>query len=293
MPMSGSYFYPGVSSAVSSYTKLAFASASVPAAISSVGLLYRKSSDDLLYYKTPGGVEYSLTASGSIEVLVLSSSLNSITTVSSSLDFVSTDKSYHIRAKNSHLILSSSAGSTVAVSGALSVDGEIYGYKAFMNAAGASYNLLATDAGKVIELSSAVGIAATGFLYLPNFLSAGFCCTVSQISTGTFTFSASAGAVLRSFHNLTKSADVNALCSLYVTSNSNGASAVYILRRQHRLMFGLPGGGLGSGKSLIGSAFSNGFSTYFDGTNDFIDLGTPSVLTYNLATERNDNDCLD
>jgi hypothetical protein len=130
-----------------------------------------------------------------------------------------------------NLILSSSVGSLVAMSSALKVDGEIYGYKAFINLITASsYNLPASDSGKVVEMSNSLGTG--GFIYLPNFLSSGFCCTFTQASTGTFTFSASAGATLKSYTNLTKSAGENAQCSLYVRSNANGSSAVYILRRE-------------------------------------------------------------
>jgi hypothetical protein len=51
--------------------------------------------------------------------LILSSSTTSIVSLSSSLDFSETDKAYHLRAVNSHLIISSSVGSVVRVSGNL------------------------------------------------------------------------------------------------------------------------------------------------------------------------------
>lgn len=50
--------------------------------------------------------------------LILSASTN-VTVLSSSLDFESTIKSYHVNSRLSHLILSSSAGSSVSVSGGL------------------------------------------------------------------------------------------------------------------------------------------------------------------------------
>ena len=54
-----------------------------------------------------------LNSSGS---LILSSSAGSVVALSASTDFVNSDKPYHIRSVNSHLILSSSAGSIVAFS---------------------------------------------------------------------------------------------------------------------------------------------------------------------------------
>ena len=51
--------------------------------------------------------------------LILSSSVGSIVSVSSSLDFPNTDKNYHLRSVNSHLILSSSIGSVIASSASL------------------------------------------------------------------------------------------------------------------------------------------------------------------------------
>ena len=53
--------------------------------------------------------------------LVLSGGLDSVVAVSSSLVFPNLDKFYHINAVNGHLILSSSVGSTITISGALSV----------------------------------------------------------------------------------------------------------------------------------------------------------------------------
>jgi len=50
----------------------------------------------------------------------LTSSVGSVIAASGSLDFPNVDKPYHVRAVNSHLVLSSSAGS-VAVSGTLKV----------------------------------------------------------------------------------------------------------------------------------------------------------------------------
>lgn len=59
---------------------------------------------------------------GNATVINISSSVGTIN-VSSSLDFPNTDKTYHIRATRSHLILSSSVGSVIQVSGALKIIG--------------------------------------------------------------------------------------------------------------------------------------------------------------------------
>lgn len=74
-----------------------------------------------------------LTTSGSVSLgsavydvdshLELSSSAGSVVAISASMDFPNVDKSYHIRARNSHLILSSSAGSVVAMSSSMDFAG--------------------------------------------------------------------------------------------------------------------------------------------------------------------------
>ena len=80
------------------------------------GSLYFSSSIGQCKIDVPGGV---FTSTGS---LILSSSGGSIVALSASQDFTNTDKTYHIRSVNNHLILSSTIGSVVKVSGALSVD---------------------------------------------------------------------------------------------------------------------------------------------------------------------------
>lgn len=102
---------------------------------------------------------------------------------------------------------------------------EISGYRGAINRQTADYNLTMADSGKIVEMSGASLLT----VFLPNFLSAGFGCTVSTVGSSQVLFSASTGAVLRSYTNLSKSAGQNAVCSVYVTTNSNGTSAVYIL----------------------------------------------------------------
>lgn len=61
----------------------------------------------------------------SLSDLILSSTFSSITAISSSLQCVNADKSFHARAVNSHFILSSSAGSLVAFSGGIIMKGHL------------------------------------------------------------------------------------------------------------------------------------------------------------------------
>lgn len=67
--------------------------------------------------------------SGAGTRLILSSSL-SVIAFSSSQEFPNSDRNYHIRAVNSNLILSSSVGSVVAISGALRVFNDTTGSQA-------------------------------------------------------------------------------------------------------------------------------------------------------------------
>lgn len=112
-------------------------------------------------------------------------------------------------------------GSGVVISDA----NEISGYAANINAqTGTTYTLVASDAGKIVELTNAAAITLT----LPNDLPKGFCCTVVQGGAGAVTFTPASGAtrVNRSSH--TKSAGSNAWCGLYVRSNS-GTNAAWVL----------------------------------------------------------------
>lgn len=101
----------------------------------------------------------------------------------------------------------------------------MFGYKASINLqSGSLYNLQASDTGKIVELSNSAG----GRCYLPNTLGTGFCCTVVAV-TGTWHFSASTGATIVSYQNLTKSAGGEAECSVYVRKNTDNASAFFVL----------------------------------------------------------------
>jgi len=63
---------------------------------------------------------------------------------------------------------------------------EMFGYKAKINLQSASYNLQASDTGKIIELSNSVG----GRLFLPSDLSRRFClyCSCSYWNLVFFSF---------------------------------------------------------------------------------------------------------
>jgi len=128
-----------------------------------------------------------------------------------------------------HLVLSSSVGSTVTVSGNLKVTGEISSYKAsVVQYVGTTYTPSGSDSGKIIELSYSAGGQIN--CYLPNTLEKGWNGTFVQFATGSLIhFSASAGSTIRTFNALSKSAGWNAECSIYVSSNTNGTSAVYVV----------------------------------------------------------------
>lgn len=146
MPISGSYYYPGLSKPNSSYASADLRAIGSTPLTNGNGRLYVLSGTGDLYYLDPAGnsvlvvsdfsssagyvtgstnffVTNNLSVSGSINNpvghLILSSTAGSVIAVSASIDLVNTDKAHHIRATNGHLILSSSAGSIVYISGAL------------------------------------------------------------------------------------------------------------------------------------------------------------------------------
>jgi hypothetical protein len=128
-----------------------------------------------------------------------------------------------------HLVLSNSLGSTVTVSGALKVTGEIDSYRAkVVRYTGATYTFSASDSGRIVELSATTGSPIN--LYLPNNLPQGFNCTVVQFASASLVhYSASVGSVLRCFNQLSKSAGWYAESSIYVSENTTGVSASYVL----------------------------------------------------------------
>jgi len=91
---------------------------------------------------------------------------------------------------------------------------------------GTSYTVASSDLDKIIECSNAAAITVT----LPNSLAKGFNCSIVQTGAGQVTLSATTGATLHNFDSFTKTAGQYALLNLYVTTNSGGASAVYIMQ---------------------------------------------------------------
>jgi hypothetical protein len=89
----------------------------------------------------------------------------------------------------------------------------------------ASISLAAGFNGSITNVTASSAITLT----LPNNLAQGFYCTVVQSGAGQITFAPAAGATLNNRQGLTHSAGQYAACSLIVTSNSGGASAVYVL----------------------------------------------------------------
>lgn len=128
---------------------------------------------------------------------------------------------------NTIVRMDSTTGSLIQSTGVTIDDNNaLYGYKALINAqSGTTYTLNATDTGKIVEVSNGSAITLT----LPNSLAVGHCCTVTQTGAGQITFSAAAGAAFHNRSSFTKTAGQYATVTLYVTTNSDNASAVYIL----------------------------------------------------------------
>lgn len=128
-----------------------------------------------------------------------------------------------------HLHLSSSTGSTVAVSGNLKIQGEIYGYLASIpRYIGSTYTFSASDSGKIIELSATTGAAIN--CYLPENMAKGFNTTIVQFASASLIhFSRSGGSTLSSYGNLSKSAGWYSQTVAYVSDNSTGISASWII----------------------------------------------------------------
>lgn len=107
-----------------------------------------------------------------------------------------------------------------------SATGALYNNKSkILTNSNVTYTFLATDTGKLIELGNASTITAT----LPNSFAVGWNCSVVQSATGTVTFSAAAGATLNNRQSQVSTAGRYAAVSLYVSTNSSGTNAVYIL----------------------------------------------------------------
>lgn len=106
----------------------------------------------------------------------------------------------------------------------LSDDDELSGYKANLNQqTGTTYTLQASDSGKIVELTNASAISLTAANSLPK----GFNCTIVQGGAGQVTVASSGSGSVVNRQSQFKTAGQNAMCSIYVRSNS-GTNAVYV-----------------------------------------------------------------
>lgn len=126
-----------------------------------------------------------------------------------------------------NVVVGGGAGNTPLSTGVtIDTNNALYGYIALINAqTGTTYTLASNDTGKIVEISNGSGITLT----LPNNLVAGFNCTVVQTGAGVITLSAASGAAFHNRSSFTKTAGQYAMITVYVTTNSNAVSAVYIV----------------------------------------------------------------
>ena len=140
MPISGSYFYPGLHRAnIGSWSSSQFIpQTTAPATSEGVLRMFASGSgnyENLFFRRQNGEIIDLVNVTGSIDLDVIdelniqgvltSSTNNNVIRFSSSIDFLNIDPGYHLNTSNSHLILSSSAGSVVHISGSLEVDGTL------------------------------------------------------------------------------------------------------------------------------------------------------------------------
>lgn len=88
-----------------------------------------------------------------------------------------------------------------------------------------TYTISSADLGLVLNFTSASAIAVR----LPNDLAAGFSTTLVVSGAGQVTLSVDTGGTLNNIFGYTKSAGPASVMSLLVTSNTDNASASYIL----------------------------------------------------------------
>ncbi len=117
-------------------------------------------------------------------------------------------------------------GSSIVVTDLDAMSGEKWAFTD-NTAVTVGYTLVAADTGKIVRMNLSVSRALT----LPNDLTVGFGCDVVQTgaSAGKVVFTAGSGATLTGNSAVTTSAGIWARCSLFVTANSTGTAAVYVL----------------------------------------------------------------
>ena len=128
-------------------------------------------------------------------------------------------------ADNALVRFDGTGGKTGQNSGVLVTDAdEISGYKGNINRqTGTTYTLVAADSGKIVELANAASIALTADPALPK----GFCCTIVQALAGVVTIASSGSGTVVNRQSQFKTAGTNAMCTVYVRSNS-GSDAVFV-----------------------------------------------------------------
>lgn len=103
-------------------------------------------------------------------------------------------------------------------------DNEISGYKGSLNQqTGTTYTLTSADSGKIVELTNAASIALTADPALPK----GFACTIVQGGAGQVTVASTGSGSVVNRQSQFKTAGTNAMCAIYVRSNS-GSNAVFV-----------------------------------------------------------------
>lgn len=116
-------------------------------------------------------------------------------------------------------------GKLIQNSGVLVTDlDEISGYKGSLNQqTGTTYTLTSSDSGKIVELTNAASIALTADPALPK----GFACTIVQGGVGQVTVASTGSGSVVNRQSQFKTAGTNAMCAIYVRSNS-GSNAVFV-----------------------------------------------------------------
>jgi len=90
---------------------------------------------------------------------------------------------------------------------------------------GTTYDLVASDDGKVITLNNAAAVTVN----LPNNLPVGFQCMCVQLGAGQVGFSPGVSVTLRQRQTQYKIAGQYGIVSLMVLANAGGSAAVYYL----------------------------------------------------------------
>ncbi len=105
-------------------------------------------------------------------------------------------------------------------------DSDVLGVKAtFNNQTGTTYEVASGDNAKLVTCNNGSAITVT----LPNALSIGFQCAITQLGDGQVTFSAEAGGALLNRQSHTKTAGKYGTISVFVVANAGGSAAQWLL----------------------------------------------------------------